>query len=200
MRSNKVIHSLLWMICTFVCLTQSCKNEVTLTELEEYIRDGDHGTKKSYEEGDFKAEIVYRPTDLIVSQELNNRGGKKEEIEQTYNKYYYFIISLKKNDKDLLNSTKDRAAFSRMNEQFSFNLGEYIFAVNEFKDTCKPTDYAFPRLYEISKATAVIVAFDKAKLKSDQFKICVKGAPFTSEIIEFDFDQKDFAKIPTLKF
>lgn len=200
MRNKKVMYFLVWLISAFVCLTQSCKNEVTLTELEKYILNSDHGTKRSYEEGRFKAEIVYRPTDLIIKQELNGHGGEREEIEKNYSKYYYFVINLKNNDGDLLNNTKDRAAFSRMNEQFSFNLGEYIFAINEFKDTCKPADYAFPRLYEISKATAVIVAFDKAKLKSDQFKIYVKGVPFTSEIIEFEFNQKDFAKIPSLKF
>lgn len=181
-------------------LISSCEKELTSDELEKYIQNPENGTKKSFESGSFKAEIIYRPTDLMVKQELT--AGKKdiEALRKNYGQYNYFVLNMRNNDADLLNITaSNKSVFAGINEQLSFSLNEHVYLLDENKDTSYLVDFAFPRLYEAAKSTSVLLAFKALSIKTNKFKICLKDIAYTTGIIEFDYDKQDFKNIPSLK-
>ncbi|MBI2269791.1 MAG: hypothetical protein HYU69_05465 [Bacteroidetes bacterium] len=183
-----------------VVLFSSCKTGVTTAELEKYITDTGNGTKKSFEIGNFKAEIIYRPTDLMVNHELASGNKDAEALKNKYKKYDYFVLNMQNNGGDMLNSTaSNKALFAGINEQLSFGMNEHVYIVDRNKDTTHLADFAFPRLYEAAKSTSILLAFKADAIKTDAFKICISDIGFTKGIIEFDFDKNDFKNIPSLK-
>ena len=179
---------------------QGCKQSFTADELEKYIQNTNNGTKKSFESGNFKAEIIYRPTDLMVRQELTSDKKNMDVFKKKYGQYNYFVLSMQNNGSDLLNSTvHDKSVFSGINEQLSFGLNEHVFVLDENKDTSYLADFAFPRLFEAAKSTSVLLAFKADAIKTNMFKICIRDIGYTTGIIEFDFDKEDLKNIPSLK-
>lgn len=199
MKLSLIAYRFLFLLFLFVMLS-SCKKELSAEEIEQYIQDSKNGTKKSFESEDFKAVISYRPTDLMVNQELVVGKKDKEALRKNYEQYHYFVLNLQNNGTDLLNSAAaDKSMFAAINEQLSFTLNEHVYALDEKKDTAYLIDFAFPRLYETAKSTAVLLVFKADALSTDKFKICLKDIGNTTGIIEFDFDKKDLKNIPSLK-
>ena|ERR1035437_4153317 len=184
-------------VCTFlVC----CKKQLPVDELEKYLINTENGTKKSFESQNLKVDIIYRPTDLLVKQESASGVKDIDAIRKNYNQYEYFVLNMKYNNADLLNSTaSNKQLFMAINNQLAFNLNENIFIIDNNKDTCYLSDFAFPRLFEASKSTSVLLAFKKEDIKTNKFKICLNDLVNIAGSMIFEFDKKDLENIPSLK-
>ena len=97
----------------------NCKQNTfnTESELWSYVRDVKHGYSHEKIIGNVVYTLTYRPTDILVNQQLTSNDNK-EEIEKLRNKYQdyiYFNLSISANNQELLNSmTFNRTAFGSM--------------------------------------------------------------------------------------
>ena len=189
------------MIPILLMVLFSCNRPVNSEGLEKYLNDQSNGTKKVYENGSFKAEMIYRPASVFVKREIYSGTTNVEAIKNKYKKYTYFVMNLYNNGNDLLNTTaSNRALFSNINAQLSFKLNEFVYLLDKKNDTTHLSDFIFPHLYEASKTTSVLLAFKTEDIKTNMFKICIKDIGFGTDIIEFEFSKKDLENVPTLKF
>ncbi len=181
-------------------LLLGCNSSLNKEQLETYLQNEEHGTRQSYVNGDFKAELIYRPTDLIVEQELKS-GQDKIELKKKYEQYLYFVLNMTSKNSDLLNNTAgNRSLFAGINQQLSFNMNEHAYIVDKNNDTTYLTDFAFPRLYEAARSTSVLFVFKKEQIHTEDFKICLKDIAYVKGTILFTFNQKDLKNVPSLKF
>jgi len=188
------------VLIAIVVLASSCNAPLTKSELGVYLQDESNGVKKTFKQGGFKVDVIYRPTDLIVSQEAGLGKTSIDELKSKYDQYHYFVMNLQNNGRDLLNSTAANGAlFASINKQLSFNLNKHVYLVDGNKDTINMVDFNFPRLYEASRATTVLMVFKADEINTDDFKMIIDNIAYTSTNIKFDFNKKDLANIPSLK-
>ena len=118
--------------------------------LLDYIKNPDNGylQKKNVNGVDFS--LLYRPTDLLVSQELSTKPSQKEidSLRNKYSDYLYFNLSLSKNGKELLSSVpKNQGEFGGMVNQLAFGMNRKIHLIANQRDTIPMLDYVYPRVY-----------------------------------------------------
>src|SRR5260221_6656849 len=92
------------LVASFGLLAISCsKDYLTEKELKNYILDEENGLRKSSQHGDFTIDAIYRPSDLLVLQEIGKSKPDSSGLKKLFNKYnshYYFILSISKKGKE----------------------------------------------------------------------------------------------------
>lgn len=145
----------------FGCHQNSFENEEALLN---YMKDESHGyiQKKSVNGIDFQ--LTYRPTDLLVSQELGDSvtNERVQTLRKKYSKYLYFNLSMSKNNQELLSAVpKDRNEFGAMVSQLAFGMGEKIHLYTEARDTVELEDFIYPRMYGMSQSTIIMFVYPR---------------------------------------
>ena len=199
-----------------LCLVLSCDEKTFNTEKEllTYIQDESNGyiQHKTVNGVDFT--LLYRPTDLLIKQEIGSDEITKEKIEELrkkYNKYMYFNLSMSKNNKELLSvAPKNRNEFGQMVNQLAFGMGDKVHVYTQSKDTLEMTDFVYPRMYGMSKSTSIMFVYprDNEKLKastehnrSDEYlNFAIEDLGLYTGEVKFKIKNKDINNEPTISF
>lgn len=183
----------------FIVLLVACKSNLSVKEAEVYIQDPENGISKTTTAGNAQVTMTYVPVELVFKNELEMNTANKNQILDKYSGNYYFSLSLQNDGSDYLNSTAgNRQFFADLNSQLSFGLRNNVYALDTNNDTVYLADFVFPRLYEASKATMVLLVFNSEKLKTNDFKICVKNLATVSSSLTFNFNKTDITNIPPI--
>ena len=180
--------------CLLACKQVDKKNAESVTK---YINDSGNELHKVKEIDKLKYSLTYRPTILMVEQEL---GGKIEEqaakkAYAKYKPYYYFILNMSVDDKDALyKGSASQAQFSENIQKFSFQMGDYVYAYTD-KDTIGLADFYTPNMYGYAKSTQVLLVFDRAKIKEKHFNINIEELGFGVGRQTFEFNKDDLEAI-----
>lgn len=173
--------------------------------LNEFVRNPDHGLVKTAEVNDYKIGVTYRPTDLWVHQELGSMNGAKEEITRLrgkYDNYYYFILSLSRNNKEALHQVQGgMEQYSELVQVLSFRMPEYATLTTSTSDTIPVADFMLNRTYGMSSSTDVLFAFNREKAKGQewvQFNLNEFGLQVGNQ--RFQFRREDLDQAPQLQF
>jgi hypothetical protein len=162
---------------SFVILlaTTSCSQPDYLSEsgLSKFISEGDKFSK-TISANQTEIKITYKPTDLLVAQELRSvKDPSSQQISEVRNKYgshYYFIISFSYNDAEVLNpSAVGQGHFSTLLQTMSFRMGEVINLTTSANDTIPVADYIYNRTFGLSRSTDLLFVFDKEKAKGREW-------------------------------
>ena len=153
-------------ICSIAFLLFGCdqKSFDSKGELLNYLNEESNGyiQNKSVNGVDFN--LAFRPTDILISQEINN-NSTTEDIEisrQKYSEYLYFNLSLSKDNQELLSVIpKNRVEFGTMVKELAFGMNDKVHLFTQNKDTLDLVDFVYPRLYGFSKATTIMFVFHK---------------------------------------
>ena len=154
-----------------------CKKEVNLekSELIDYVNNEDNGFSQTKEINGVKMNLTYRPTDLMVYQEMSNLGNEKkineDSIKNKYKNNLYFILSYGRDNKEILSTiTKSREEFNAIQNTLTFDMLNKVSLVNQDRDTIRLIDYNFPRTYGMSRATSLLFVFERNEIlkKSDE--------------------------------
>lgn len=190
-----ILNMLLWLL---PCLLGACRDTLSHEELLRYIQEPANGLTRKEEQGLLKASLTYRPSDLLVWQELGNRPAISDSLWRStgerYGTYWYFILSLSQDGRDPL---AGGPALADNLQKLSFELDRYVYAVIDQSDTIFLSDYYAPRLFGISGATPVLLAFRK-KERFEQLDIIFQG--FDGAGMRFPFSRRDIDRIPRLRF
>lgn len=125
--------------------------------------------------------LIYKPTDLMVRQEIDNLKSEtkinQDSIEKKYSKCLYFLLSYSKDNNELLSTIRtSRNQFNNIQNMLTFNMSDMVVLTNENNDTIPIVDYNFTRTYGLSKSTSLLFVFDRNKLidKSDEINFKLK--------------------------
>lgn len=176
------------------CLICSCNSPEYLPEkdLHSYVLDEDNELAKSVAAGNTKIKVIYRPTDLLVAQELRSSASpSREEIagkREKYRHHYYFILSLSQSGKDIL-TPNGQAGFSELLQTISFRMNEVVNLTTSQRDTISVADFVYNRTFGLSNSTDILLVFDKSEIgKTEKIWINLDefGLGLGRQSIEFD--------------
>lgn len=150
------------LLLLIVVATTSCTQKTfsTKKELWAYLKDADNGYTQSKSINGIDYTVYYKPTDLLVAQELDTVTKEAiEKLRNKYKQYLYFTLTLSKNGKELLGTAPNRQEFGRMVNQLSFGMGEKVHVYTPQKDTLNLLDYSAPRMYGMSPTTNMLFVY-----------------------------------------
>ena len=159
MASRFMVYGCLFLLC-------ACGRPTfdTAEALQTYINDATHGYLKQKTVNDYQFLLLYRPTDLLVKQALEDDTTKPQvdSLRAKYGKYMYFNLSISKNGKEVLSTApKNRAEFGAMVNRLAFGMHDKVHLFTSQRDTLELTDYVFPRMYGMSNATTMMFVYPR---------------------------------------
>lgn len=189
-----------------VLISTSCsKTFDTQEEMNEYLKDEDNGY--NYRKTVIGVDYVlqYRPTDLLVKQELGDKtdASQVDKLREKYSKYMYFNLSMSKNNQELLNGVaRDKAKFGQMVNELAFGMEEKVHVYTPEKDTLAMADFIYPRMYGMSTATSILIVYprDVKYLNQDHLNFVIEDLGLDTGDIKFKLNSKALQKEPQLQF
>jgi len=184
-----------------------CSNKTFSSKEEflDYLKDKDNEYLKIKNVNGFEYSLLYKPTDLLVKQELGENVSKEKikELRQKYQGYMYFNLSMSKNGKELLSTTpKNRQEFGTMVNQLTFGMREKVHLFTQKKDTLEMLDYNYPRMYGMSKSTTMLFVYprDKKYLEEEYLNFTVQDLGNYTGEVKFKIATNKIKNEPQIKF
>lgn len=195
-----------FLLFLLTILVSSCgKSFDTQEEMTVYIAEEDHGYhyKKTVNGVDYT--LQYRPTDLLVKQELPSKYDDKQvaALRAKYHKYLYFNLSMSKNNQELLNGlARDKQKFGQMVSELAFGMDEKVHLYTPEKDTLEIADFIYPRMYGMTNATVIMLVYprDEKYMKSDYLNFAIEDLGLDTGEIKFKVNTKALQEEPQLRF
>lgn len=183
------------------CSTKTFSNK---EDLWKYLRDEDNGYLQTKKVNGYEFSILYKPTDLLVEQELDDSitPEKIMQLRDKYKKYLYLVLSISKNNKELLSVTpKNRQEFGAMVNELAFGMGNKVHLYTQKKDTLELLDYNYPRMYGMSRATTMMFVYprDKKYLKDKYLNVAIEDLGTYTGEVKFKIPTKKIKNEPKLK-
>ncbi len=138
-----------------------------------HIADPENGYVQQRSVNGVDFSVTYRPTDLLVAQELPDTASESEidSLRKKYGDYLYFNLTLSQNQKEVLSGLAgNRSEFGAMVNQLAFGMGDKVHLFSKKKDTVALADYVYPRLYGMGGGTSMLFVYPRdPKLFEDDF-------------------------------
>lgn len=204
MPTMEVRNSFLLFLLFVVC---SCGNKTfdSTEDITKYITDEDNNYcyKKTIEGVDYV--LQYRPTDLLVQQELGDKKDSKQiqQLRERYSKYMYFNLSMSMNDRELLsNVVRDKNKFGQMVNELAFGMDEKVHLFTKDKDTLAMGDFIYPRMYGMTNSTAIMIVYPRNTkyTKEDYLNFTIEDLGLFTGEVKFKINTKAILNEPELRF
>jgi len=194
---------LLFLFISFAIAGCSPPEYLTAEELSQYISDPDHGLVQHAEANGYVMDVTYKPTDLLVQQEIGDQADEQniKAARDKYSKYYYFILSLSKNNQEALHQSNNFNQYSELTQTLSFRMNSFVNLTTSASDTISTSDFALDRTYGLSRSTSILFVFKKEKITDQswvQFNLNEFGMGVGNQ--RFRFATKDLNGAPKIKF
>jgi hypothetical protein len=189
----------------FIALLFSCSpGALSPQELQAYVQDEFNGLTQKVEVNGYQLKLTYRPTDLWVHQEVGDNMvavGQLDTLRNKYNNYYYFILSLSRNNKEALHQVGSMDQYSELVQTLSFRMPQYTTLTTTASDTIPVGDFMLNRTYGMSTSTDLLFVFSREKALDDewvQFNLNEFGLGTGNQ--RFRFKRKQLEEAPIIKF
>ncbi|VXB36240.1 conserved exported hypothetical protein [Flavobacterium sp. 9AF] len=168
-----------------------------------FINDEDNGYVYTKEVNGVTYTLQYRPTDVMVQQELGETKLKEQvqKLREKYSKNMYFNLSMSLNGQELLsNVVRDKAQFGQMVNDLAFNMNEKVHVFNAEKDTLAMTDFVYPRMYGMTNATTILIVYprDPKFLKEEYLNFTIEDLGLYTGEVKFKIQTQALQKEPQL--
>ncbi len=185
------------------CNKKTFNNE---TELLEYLKDESNGYVQYKNVNGVDFTLMYKPTDMLVKQELVDEKLTEErlnELRHKYSKYMYFNLSMSINNQELLSTApKNRNDFGQMVNQLVFGMKNKVHVYTQSKDTLEMTDFIYPRMYGMSRSTTIMFVYSREedKLKSNVLNFTIEDLGLYTGEVKFKISTEKLNNEPLLSF
>ena len=152
---------------------------------------------------DFK--LMYRPTDILVKQELIDSKDQNEvdKLRAKYGEYLYFNLVMTKNGQELLShKVGNKSEFTDLVNELSFGLQNKLHLYNMKKDTVTIADYSYPRMYGTAGGTNILLVYprDKKLFNDEFFILAIEDLGFSTGEVRFKIPVAPILNQPELNF
>lgn len=200
-----MIKNKLLVLLLIIFISSCSKTFDTQEEMNDYIQNEDNGYYYKKKVADVDYVLQYRPTDLLVKQELtdNNNPSQIEKLRQQYSKYMYFNLSMSKNNQELLNGVaQNKAKFGQMVTDLAFGMEDKLHVYTPTKDTLALADFIYPRMYGMSNSTSIMIVYprDEKYLKQNYLNFVIEDLGLETGDIKFKLNTKALINEPQLAF
>ncbi len=200
MKQQGSLSLIIMVLFLFSCNQKTFDNE---TALLEYIKDETNGYTQHKTVNGVDYTLTYRPTDLLVKQELGDLENKGEikTLRNKYKNYLYFNLSMSINNQELLSTApKNRNEFGAMVNQLAFGMNEKVHVYTPSKDTLEMADFIYPRMYGMSRATTIMFVYprDKKALKEEYINFTIEDLGLYTGEVKFKILKKNIINEPIL--
>lgn len=181
----------------------SCQERATVTkrELQEYILDPQNGLIKQASRQGIDIEVLYRPTELIIAQQLDGVSDERQRSKEIegFKGLSYFILRLSREGKEIENAyAGDPQRFATIVNYLSSALARNIYLVNN-GDTITALDVVYTRMFGSATATSVMAVFNTdIKKRAGSLKFCIDDSQLGIGKNEFTFALSDIRNVPKL--
>ncbi len=190
-----------------IVLTTSCSKNIfdTSEELLEYIKQPENGYLYAKTVNGVDFSLLYKPTDLLVNQELTGESSasKVDSLRSKYGEYLYFTLSMSKNNQELLsNVAGNKQKFGAMVNELAFGMEQKVHLYTPQKDTIAMADYIYPRMYGMSGSTSMLFVYprDEKVTEEEHINITIEDLGFYTGEVKFKIPTKMINNEPKLKF
>jgi len=203
-RKPKTLKQLL-IVLSILLATVACNQKTfdSKKALYSYLKNPENGyTQHKFVNG-IDYTITYKPTDLMVQQELDTvTKDRIQSLRNKYGNYLYFTLQFSRNGKALLSNAANRQEFGRLVNQLAFGMANKVHLYTEKKDTLNLLDYHYPRLYGMSPSTSMLFVYPREieQLASDYLVLSIEDFGLQTEDLKFKFDTNKIKKEPKLEF
>lgn len=198
------ISLLLYCTLFYGCNQNTFNNE---NDLLTFLKNEENGYVQHKTVNGVDYSLMYRPTDLLVKQEVGSDSTKKykvQELRSKYEKYMYFNLSMSKNGQELLSTApKNRNEFGAMVNQLAFSMQDKVHLFTQSKDTLEMADFVYPRMYGMSRATTIMFVYprDKEQLnKDDILNFTIEDFGLYTGEVKFKMNTNNIKNEPRLSF
>ncbi|WP_025739443.1 hypothetical protein [Aquimarina pacifica] len=195
------------LIITKLLLLFSCssKSFETSEEMWAYLKNPKNEYFYSKNINGVEYTLFYKPTDLLVEQELSGEASssKIDSVRDKYNRYLYFNLSMSKNNQELLsNVAGNKQQFGAMVNELAFGMEQKAHLYTQKKDTITMADYIYPRMYGMSGATTMLLVYPRDEKINDQeyLTLSIEDLGFYTGEVKFKIPTKVMNNEPKLKF
>lgn len=203
----KFKYSLIFLIIPIILCFGSCKpSAVNSKQMEAYIEKSGNGLIKSNNEKQVKVSVNFRPSDLLVEQELKafpyTTLKTIDSLRNIYQKNLYFVLHMSYKEQEVLTGLVGESnKFSEMVEKLSFEMNNYISLTTDIGDTLQLLDFVYPRMYGMSGGTDIMFVFEN-KIHSgiEELHFNLNECGLNIGKMQFPFKVRDIYSIPRLTF
>ena len=196
------------LLLFFFLLLTSCANKTFNNEQElwTYLKNPDNGYLQQKNINGYDFSLLYKPTDLLVEQELGDASTSSAQVKKLrkkYQQYMYFTLSMSRNGKELLSTTpKNRQEFGAMVNQLAFGMQEKVHLFTQNKDTLELLDYNYPRMYGMSQSTTMLFVYprDEKQLSEETLNFTIQDLGTYTGEVKFKIETDKIRNEPRLKF
>ncbi|SHI32497.1 hypothetical protein SAMN04488508_101143 [Aquimarina spongiae] len=190
-----------------MCLAFGCGNKSfdTAEALQLYIQqpENEYVYSKTVNGVDFS--VLYKPTDLLVNQELGDHKSAEivDSLRDKYKAYMYFTVSMSKNNQELLsNVAGNKRRFGAMVNELAFGMEQKVHLYTPKKDTVLLVDYIYPRMYGMSGATTMLFVYPREQKVTNQefMTLSIEDLGFYTGEVKFKIPTKIIASEPRIQF
>jgi hypothetical protein len=185
----------------------SCGSETfdSPKEMLAYINDGDNGFKQSKIINGVEYTLLYKPTDLLVIQELTDEKNKEyiEKLREKYSRYMYFNLEMAMNEKEVLsNVVKDKVQFGQMVNDLAFGFADKVNLFTPKKDTLIVKDFVYSRMFGMTKSTSIMIVYvrDKKYLNNEYLNFTIEDFGLNTGEVKFKINTRSIVNEPQLRF
>ncbi|AXG69191.1 hypothetical protein KORDIASMS9_01411 [Kordia sp. SMS9] len=197
---------ILFLLLPIVVILSGCSNNTfdSQTELLAFIQDESNGFLQEKTVNGITFQLLYRPTDLLVHQELTNQDKSSiPALKNRYNQYLYFNLSMSRGTKELLSALpKNKNEFGQMVNDLAFGMDQKVNLFTKKKDTIEMVDFIYPRMYGMSNATTIMLVYprNKEKLQGDYLHLTIEDFGTNTGEVKFKIPTDILKHEPKLSF
>lgn len=200
-----MVNRLIFTLVASIFLGCSNNSFDNTEQLWSYLKDHKSGYHMVKNVKGVEYALTYRPTDIMVEQELNGQATEDQikDLRKKYGSQMYFDLSMSTNGQELL-STKanDMQRFGELVGQLSFLMEDKIHLISKNRDTLELMDYSYPRLYGLSNSTKMILVYPRREklLSQDFFLVTIEDLGFETGEVTFKINSHNIVNQPGLIF
>ena len=169
-------------------------------DLVAYVNAPSNGVSQTQRSGETQVSVTYQSPDMLVTRELQGgviSGRVVDSLRGKYGHSTYFLLSIARNGREVLQPREGFAQYSDLLQTLSFRMGQYVRLVTSRGDTLRPVNYYLDRTYAAGSSSQLLFAFPAAPLAGTwQFHLLECGLETGN--MAFVFDTKAIQDIPSL--
>lgn len=187
-------------------LTAACSaSAADPAQYRAYLADPAHGLTHTQTVNSVTVTCTYRPTDLLVAQEVEAAANtvsapQLDSLRRSYAGKTYCVLALAKDSVAIENQFATNAtAFAHTLAYLNTGIAADVFLVTSPRDSVPALASMYPRQYGTTGRSTVLLIFDTHKMRPQQgFHLTFRGTAFGLGTLRFPFTAASLAAVPAL--
>lgn len=197
----RIITLLMTFLMFFSCNQKHFDSKEALLD---YLQNEDNGYIQQKTVNGVNFSLIFKPTDLIVSQMLQSKSvNDVDSLRNECSKYLYFNLSMSINNQEILNvAPRNRNEYGSMVTQLAFAMEEKVHLYTSNNDTIQLAEYIYPRAYGITGKTSMMFVFfnDRIIKEADYLNFSIEDFGVDTGEVKFKIPYKTIETKLEIKF